>query len=132
MFCANILTLLLSPPPHVLGVKLRQCGVQLLVLWVQALQENAGDPCMELFASLIPHFPPQKTPMGLPLNSPTASASGGISSGLGERYGVYSRASASWGLGSHQSHLHRSSSAILLGSASSPSRGESSVYVCVR
>ena len=69
-------------------LQLRYYGMQLLLLWVQALQENAGDSCMELFASAIPLFPPQKTPMGLPLSSSTTALAS--SGGLGDRYGVYS------------------------------------------
>ena len=107
--------------------------MQLLVLWAEALQENAGDPCMDLFASFIPYFPPHKTPMGLPLNTPSSSAApGNHQSSLGERYGVYAQASgskggvASWGVVSnHHAHLPHSSSAILLGSsATPPSKGE--------
>ena len=87
---------------------------------------------MELFASFIPYFPPQKTPMGLPLNIPPSSAApSNNQSSLGERYGVYASASfskggvASWGVGSHHhAHLQRSSSAILLGSSASPSKGQ--------
>ena len=75
------------------GLKIRKYALKLLVLWIQALQENAGDACMELFASAIPHFPPNKTPLGLPtdsLDTPTFSAGG-----LCERYGVYSSSSVS-------------------------------------
>ena len=70
--------------------QLQQYGIKLLVLWLQALQENAGDACMELFASAVPNFPPQKTPMGLPLDSPSPSLS---SLSLCERYGTYSSTS---------------------------------------
>ena len=81
---------------------------------------------MEQFASVIPHFPPQKTPMGMPQAVPSLP---GGPSGLGERYGVYNMPSSNqrvlnhWGTsqGAYPSHLHRSSSAILLGSNSSPS-----------
>ena len=68
---------------------------------MEALQENAGDPCMELFASAVPHFPLQKTPMGLPLASiPPHSASSSSSSPtslgtLRERYSMYSSAQPS-------------------------------------
>ena len=77
------------------GLKLRQFGIRLLVLWVQALQENAGDACMELFASAIPFFPPEKTPMGLPTD-PTSSVTTPPLPSTGtlcERYGVYSSTS---------------------------------------
>ena len=84
---------------------------------------------MELFASVVPDFPPQKTPMGLPLAVPAAS--GGVGSSLGERYGVYSTPSTgrgvnSWGAAPNgQVNLPRTSSVILLGSGGSPSsRGE--------
>ena len=82
--------LLFSSPPSLLFPQLQQYGIKLLVLWLQALQENAGDACMELFASAVPHFPPQKTPMGLPLDSPSPSLS---SLSLCERYGTYSSTS---------------------------------------
>ena len=60
-----------------------------MVLWLQALQDAAGDACIELLASAIPHFPPKKTPLGLPveatpLTTPTSSQT------LCERYGRYS------------------------------------------
>ena len=75
----------LSPPPP----QLRQYGIKLVVLWLQALQDAAGDACIELLASAIPHFPPKKTPLGLPveatpLTTPTSSQT------LCERYGRYS------------------------------------------
>ena len=70
--------------------------MKLLILWVQALQENTDDACLELFASAIPHFPPRKTPEGLPVVNPSASlpaslspTSGSAPSGLSDRYGVY-------------------------------------------
>ena len=52
---------------------------------------------MELFASAIPHFPPEKTPMGLPAppTGHTPSSAMPSSSGLCERYGVYSNTSLS-------------------------------------
>lgn len=81
---------LLFSAPSLLFPQLQQYGIKLLVLWLQALQENAGDACMELFASAVPHFPPQKTPMGLPLDSPSPSLS---SLSLCERYGTYSSTS---------------------------------------
>ena len=92
--------------------------MQLLVLWVEALQENAGDACMELFASVIPHFPPKKTPMGLPIASSVAASTLGPSPGIGDRYGIYTYSNprhhlASWA--GDRSQLRRSSSAILLG-----------------
>ena len=52
------------------SAQLRKFGIKLLVLWLQALRENAGDASMELFASAIPHFPPRKTPLGLPAAPP--------------------------------------------------------------
>ena len=68
---------------------MRQYGIKLVVLWLQALQDAAGDACIELLASAIPHFPPKKTPLGLPveatpLTTPTSSQT------LCERYGRYS------------------------------------------
>ena len=68
---------------------MRQYGIKLIVLWLQSLQDKAGDACIELLASAIPHFPPKKTPLGLPmettpLTTPTSSHS------LCERYGRYS------------------------------------------
>ncbi len=79
------------------GLKIRQYALKLLVLWVQALQENAGDACMELFASAIPHFPPKKTPLGLPTDSLNLSTSS--AGGLCERYGVYSSSSVAGDIG---------------------------------
>ena len=69
--------------------QLRQCGIKLLVLWLQALQENAGDAAIELFASAVPRFPPSMTPDGLPGTSLCSSSSSNPTS-LCERYGVYS------------------------------------------
>ncbi len=60
---------------------------------------------MELFASAIPHFPPEKTPLGLPTESVTTPTfSGG---GLCERYGMYSN---SPGSGSSDGLIPRSNS----------------------
>jgi len=67
------------------ALKMRQFGIRLLVLWIQALQENAGEACTELFASVVPHFPPDKTPLGLPVNRNLATPSK-----VQEYYGVYS------------------------------------------
>ena len=81
------------------ALQLRQDGLRLLTLWLQALQNNAGDASMQLFASAVPHFPPQKTPLGLPsFSSPSSSSSAPSSSlhphlsthSLVERYGTYS------------------------------------------
>ena len=62
------------------------------MLWLQALQENAGDAVIELFASAIPHFPPKKTPLGLPDDKPTYQPDHVPYSSLSlcERYGIYS------------------------------------------
>ena len=79
------------------ALQLRQDGLRLLTLWLQALQNNAGDASMQLFASAVPHFPPQKTPLGLPsFSSPSSSSSSSSlhphlsTHSLVERYGTYS------------------------------------------
>ena len=58
-------------------------------MWLQALQDNAGDACIELFAAAIPHFPPKKTPLGLPDEASLTTATPSSHS-LCERYGPYS------------------------------------------
>ncbi len=113
--------------------QLRQYGIKLLVLWLQALQENASDACMELFASAVPHFPPVKTPLGLPVGSPSPSPTPSALS-LCERYGTYS--STSLGLDSQGSTTpllpppSLSSSGYSLAGASA-SKGLYSITVCV-
>ena len=107
--------------PCSLSSQLRQYGIKLLILWVQALQENANDACMELFASAIPHFPPRKTPEGLPLPNPSSSlpaslspTSGSAPSGLSDRYGVYTSAKG----GELSSYKYPSSMSLTTASAS--------------
>ena len=71
--------------------QLRQDGLRVLILWLQALQNNAGDASMQLFASAVPHFPPQKTPLGLPSAPSSSSFHPHLSThSLVERYGTYS------------------------------------------
>ena len=96
------------------GLKMRQFGIKLLVLWVQALQENAGDACMELFASAIPYFPPEKTPMGLPTGSAHSVTTPPLSSTgtLCERYGVYSTSAISSSEASGLRKSHPSTSPV--------------------
>ena len=89
-------------------VQLRQDGLRLLTLWLQALQSNAGDASMQLFASSVPHFPPQKTPMGLPSPSSSSSLHPHPSThSLVERYGTYSSSDGA----SYLSAYRRASSA---------------------
>ncbi len=70
-------------------LQLRQYGIKLLVLWLQALQDNCGDAAIELFASAVPYFPPKKTPLGLPDQSTPSGNSSGLT--LCNRYGIYSK-----------------------------------------
>ena len=99
------LTYLVFPYPC---VQLRQDGLRLLTLWLQALQSNAGDASMQLFASAVPHFPPQKTPMGLPSPSSSSSLHPHPSThSLVERYGTYSSSDGA----SYLSAYRRASSA---------------------
>jgi hypothetical protein len=68
------------------------------VLWLQALQDHAGDASIELFASAIPNFPPNKTPQGLPMEAATPpNPSSNSSLTLCERYGRYSSSNISSG-----------------------------------
>ena len=70
-------------------IQLRQYGIKLLVLWLQALQDNCGDAPIELFASAVPYFPPKKTPLGLPDQSTPSTNYTGLT--LCDRYGIYSK-----------------------------------------
>ena len=84
--------------PFFLPTQLRKDGLRLLTLWLHALQSNAGDASMQLFASAVPYFPPQKTPMGLPTPSPSSTPSCNrqpSSLSLVERYGTYSSSGGS-------------------------------------
>ena len=67
-------------------VQLRKSGIRLLILWIQALQENADDSCLELFKTAIPHFPPPLTPMGLPSSSSNTCINPSV---LSSRFGSY-------------------------------------------
>ena len=87
---------------------------------------------MQLFASAVPHFPPQKTPMGLPVPPSSSSSSSSSPSllqrssslSLVERYGTYSSSSVS---GSPNVSAGRRSSAATVTSV----RGTECVCVCL-
>eukprot|EP00058_Branchiostoma_floridae_P024682 XP_002610172.1 hypothetical protein BRAFLDRAFT_121545 [Branchiostoma floridae] len=47
------------------SLKLRREGVRLYMLWLQALQENASEECLLIFACLIPGFPSPSSDSGM-------------------------------------------------------------------